>query len=630
MSTSTPERFEFQAEIKQLLNIVVHSLYTDKEIFVRELVSNASDALEKFRHLRLTEKEVFDDRLELEINITTDDTAKTITIQDFGLGMNHDELVENLGTIAHSGSKKFLQALKEGGDTNANLIGQFGVGFYSAFMVAKQVRVYSRSWHLEGTGHCWTSDGSGSYEIEEAEGQRRGTKVVIELNDESKEFAKADRIREILRRYSSFVPFPINLNGEKINTVQALWLRNKSEIKDEEYTEFYKFQANAFDDPRYRLHFSADAPLAIQALIFVPTSNIERFGMGRLDPSVALYCRKILIDAHPKNLLPEWLRFLKGVVDSEDLPLNISRETMQDSALVEKLNRVITGRFLRFLDEEAAKRTEAYLEFYREFAVYLKEGAATDFTNREKIAKLLRYESSLTEKGSLTSFDDYVSRMKEDQKEIYYLLGPNRAALESGPYLEAFRARNLEVLFLYEAVDDFVMSNLREYNGKKLVAIDQSDVKLEDAPTPAGEGLDQDATRKLCLWIRDRLGDKVAEVSGSTRLVDSPAMALNADKMMSAQMRRMMRAMNREEDVPLKVNLEINPRHTLIRRLNEVRESKPELAGVIVEQVFDNALISAGLLEDARPMVERIYRILESAAGGEPAGKPEEAKPEAG
>ena len=630
MSTSTPERFEFQAEIKQLLNIVVHSLYTDKEIFVRELVSNASDALEKFRHLRLTEKEVFDDRLELEINITTDDTAKTITIQDFGLGMNHDELVENLGTIAHSGSKKFLQALKEGGDTNANLIGQFGVGFYSAFMVAKQVRVYSRSWHLEGTGHCWTSDGSGSYEIEEAEGQRRGTKVVIELNDESKEFAKADRIKEILRRYSSFVPFPINLNGEKINTVQALWLRNKSEIKDEEYTEFYKFQANAFDDPRYRLHFSADAPLAIQALLFVPTSNIERFGMGRLDPSVALYCRKILIDAHPKNLLPEWLRFLKGVVDSEDLPLNISRETMQDSALVEKLNRVITGRFLRFLDEEAAKRTEAYLEFYREFAAYLKEGAATDFTNREKIAKLLRYESSLTEKGSLTSFDDYVSRMKEDQKEIYYLLGPNRAALESGPYLEAFRARNLEVLFLYEAVDDFVMSNLREYNGKKLVAIDQSDVKLEDAPTPAGEGLDEDATRKLCLWIRDRLGDKVAEVSGSTRLVDSPAMALNADKMMSAQMRRMMRAMNREEDIPLKVNLEINPRHTLIRRLNEVRESKPELAGVIVEQVFDNALISAGLLEDARPMVERIYRILESAAGGEPGGKPEEAKPEAG
>lgn len=614
MSTPTPERHEFQAEIKQLLDIVVHSLYTDKEIFIRELVSNASDALEKLRHLQLTEKEVFDDGLELEINITTDDTANTITIQDFGVGMTGEELVENLGTIAHSGSKQFLEALKEGGDKNANLIGQFGVGFYSAFMVAKQVKVYTRSWHMEGTGHCWTSDGSGSYEIEEAEGQRRGTKVVIELKDEDKEFSTADRVKTILRHYSSFVPFPVNLNGEKINTVQPLWQRSKNEITDEEYTEFYKFQANAFDDPRYRLHFSADAPLAINALLFVPTSNIEQFGMGRSDPAVALYCRKVLIDAHPKGLLPEWLRFLRGVVDSEDLPLNISRETMQDNSLVEKLNRVITGRFLRFLDEEAKKRTEGYLEFYKEFSVFLKEGAATDYTNREKLSKLLRFESSLTEKGTLTSFEDYVSRMKEDQKEIYYLIGPNRAALESGPYLEAFKARNLEVLFLYETVDDFVMNNLGEFDGKKLVAIDQSEVELEDAPAPTGESLDEDATKKLCLWIRDQLGDRVAEVSGSTRLVDSPAMALNADKMMSAQMRRMMQAMNRDEEAPLKVNLEINPRHALIRQLAEVSEAKPELAGMIAEQILDNALISAGLLEDARPMVERIYKILETAS----------------
>jgi len=616
MSTPKTERFEFQAEIKQLLDIVVHSLYTEKEIFIRELVSNASDALEKFRHLALTEKEVFDDKLELEINITTDDTAKTITIQDFGLGMTRDELVENLGTIAHSGSKQFLQTMKEGGDTGASLIGQFGVGFYSAFMVAKQVKVYSRSWHLEGTGHCWTADGSGAYEIEEVEGQRRGTKIVIELSDESKDFASADKVKGILRHYSSFVPFPINLNGEKTNTVQALWLRGKSEIKDEEYTEFYKFQANAFDEPRYRLHFSADAPLAINSLVFVPSSNIESFGMGRSEPAVALYCRKVMIDPHPKDLLPEWLRFLKGVVDSEDLPLNISRETMQDSGLVEKLNRVITGRFLRFLDEEATKRSEDYLKFYGEFSVYLKEGAATDFSNKEKIAKLLRFESSLTEKGKLTSLDDYLSRMKDGQKDVYYLIGPNREAVESAPYLEAFKARNLEVLFLYEAVDDFVMSNLREYKEKKLVSIDQSDVELEDAPPPPSEGgLDEDATKKLCLWIRDQLGDRVAEVSGSTRLIDSPAMALNADKMMSAHMRRMMKAMNQGDDAPIKVNLEVNPRHSLIARLNEVRESKPELGAMIVEQIYDNAMISAGLLEDARTMVDRIYKILETAAG---------------
>jgi len=531
--------------------------------------------------------------------------------------------VENLGTIAHSGSKQFLQSLKEGGEKNADLISQFGVGFYSAFMVAKQVKVYSRTWHLEGTGHCWTSDGSGSYEIEEAEGQRRGTKVVIDLSDDSKEFASADRVKTILLHYSSFVPYPINLNGEKINTVQPLWLRSKNEIKDEEYTEFYKFQANAFDDPRYRLHFSADAPLAINALLFVPTTNVEQFGMGRSEPSVALYCRKVLIDGHPKNLLPEWLRFVRGVVDSEDLPLNISRETMQDNSLVGKLNRVISGRFLRYLDEEATKRTEGYLEFYKEFSVYLKEGAATDFTNREKLAKLLRFESSLTDKGTLTSFGDYVSRMKDDQKEIYYLIGPNRPALESGPYLEAFKARNLEVLFLYDAVDDFVMSNLGEFDGKKLVPIDQSEVELEDTPVPAGEGLDEDATKKLCLWMRDQLGDRVAEVSGSTRLVDSPAMALNADKMMSAQMRRMMRAMNRDEEAPLKVNLEVNPRHALIRQLAEVKDSKPELAGMIAEQILDNALIAAGLLEDARPMVERVYKILERAAGGDAESKPD-------
>jgi TNF receptor-associated protein 1 len=625
MNTSTPERHEFQAEIKQLLDIVVHSLYTEKEIFIRELVSNASDALEKFRHLALTEKEVFDDGLNLEINITTDDTAKTITIQDFGLGMTHDELVENLGTIAHSDSKKFLDALKEGGQENTNLIGQFGVGFYSTFMVAKQVKVYSRSWQLDGTGHCWSSDGSGAYEIEEVEGQRRGTKIVVELSDESKDFASADKVKGILRRYSSFVPFPINLNGDKTNTVQALWLRGKSEIKDEEYTEFYKFQANAFDDPRYRLHFSADAPLAINSLLFVPSNNIESFGMGRSDPSVALYCRKVLIDPNPKDLLPEWLRFLKGVVDSEDLPLNISRETMQDRSLVEKLNRVITGRFLRFLDEEAVKRSEDYLKFYGEFSVFLKEGAATDFSNKEKIAKLLRFESSLTEKDKLTGFDDYISRMKDDQKDVYYLIGPNRDALESAPYLEAFKARNLEVLFLYEAVDEFVMSNLREYKEKKLVSVDQSDIELEDVPPPPSEGaLDEETTKKLCLWIRDQLGERVAEVSGSKRLIDSPAMALNADKMMNAQMRRMMKAMNQGDDSPIKINLEINPRHPLVARLNEIRETNPELGGMVVEQVFDNAMISAGLLEDPRTMVDRIYKILETVSGGSPKSETKE------
>jgi len=613
MSTATPQKFEFQAEIKQLLDIVIHSLYTEKEIFVRELVSNASDALEKIRHLKLTEKEIFDDTLALEINLTTDDKAKTITIQDFGLGMTRAELIENLGTIAHSGSKAFLKALSESGQKNANLIGQFGVGFYSAFTVAKSVKVYSHSWRTTEPGHVWTSDGTGSYEIEESEGQRRGTKIVIELKDDCADYSQDWKIKEILERYSAFVSFPINLNAKHINTVQALWLRSKNEIKEEEYTEFYKFQARAYDEPRLRLHFSADAPLSINALLFVPKENPERLGMMRLEPSVSLYCRKVMIDAKPKDLLPEWLRFLKGVVDSEDLPLNISRETMQDRTLVEKLNKVITKRFLKFLDEEASSRVDGYNEFYAQFGIFLKEGAALDFTHKDQIVKLLRYESSLTEKGKTTSLTDYVSRMQSEQKEIYYLIGPNREAIESGPYLEGFKARNLEVLFCYEAVDEYVMNNVREFDGKKLTAADHADVKLPDLPKPPEGSLTEEEIKTLTEWLKKTLGDRIAEVKASDRLVDSPALALNADKFMSPHMRRMMKAMNKDgADSPLRVNLEINPRHAVIKHLAAAQTASPEKAALVAEQILDNALIGAGLLEDTTKMVARIYKLLET------------------
>jgi molecular chaperone HtpG len=613
MSTDTPQTFEFQAEIKQLLDIVIHSLYTEKEIFVRELVSNASDALEKLRHLQLTEKEVYDDRLELEINLTTDDKAKTLTIQDFGIGMTRAELVENLGTIAHSGSKAFLKSLGEGDRKNAGLIGQFGVGFYSAFMVAKAVRVYTHSWRTAEPGQVWTSDGGGGYSIEEAEGQRRGSKIVVELKDACAEFSQEWRIKEIIERYSAFVSFPINLNGKRINTVQAVWLRNKNEVKDEEYNEFYKFQAHAFDEPRLRLHFSADAPLSINALLFVPKENTEKLGFARTEPAVSLYCRKVLIDAKPKDLLPEWLRFLKGVVDCEDLPLNISRETMQDRSLVEKLNKVITKRFLKFLEDEAKARPDAYADFYREFGVFLKEGAALDNTHKEQLTKLLRFESSLTEKGKPTSLADYVSRMTGDQKEIYYLVGPSRDAIESGPYLEGFKARNLEVLFCFEAVDEYVMNHVREFDGKKLTAADHADVKLSDLPQPSEGALGKDEVRALADWLKETLGERVSEVKASERLVDSPALALNADKFMSPHLRRMMKAMQKDgAEAPLRVNLEINPRHAVIRRLNEIRSASPDKARLVAEQILDNALISAGLLDDANQMVKRLYKILES------------------
>jgi molecular chaperone HtpG len=612
MSTATPQTFEFQAEIKQLLDIVIHSLYTEKEIFVRELVSNASDALEKLRHLQLTEKEIYDDRLDAEINITTDDKAKTFTIQDFGVGMTKAELVENLGTIAHSGSKAFLKALGESGQKNAGLIGQFGVGFYAAFMVAKNVRVFTHSWRTAEPGQLWTSDGGG-YAIEEADGQRRGCKIVLELKDDCSEFSQEWRVREILQRYSSFVSVPVNLNGKRVNTVQALWLRGKNEIKEEEYVEFYKFQAHAFDEPRLRLHFSADAPLSINALLFVPKENAEKLGFSRSEPGVALYCRKVLIDARPKDLLPEWLRFLKGVVDSEDLPLNISRETMQDRSLVEKLNKVITKRFLKFLEEEAKNRAEAYGDFYKEFGIYLKEGAAIDPSHKEPLTRLLRFESSLTEKGKTTSLADYVSRMGSEQKEIYYLIGPSREAIESGPYLEGFKARNLEVLFCYESVDEYVMNNVREFDGKKLIAADHADVKLSDLPQSKEGALGEDEAKKLVAWLKDTLGERVAEVKTSDRLVDSPALALNADKFMSPHLRRMMKAMQKDgSESPLRVNLEINPRHAVVRHLSGLREAAPEKARLVAEQILDNALISAGLLDDANKMVQRLYKLLES------------------
>lgn len=613
MSTTTPQKFEFQAEIKQLLDIVIHSLYTEKEIFVRELVSNASDALEKLRHLQLTEKDVHDDNLPLEINITTDDKAKTVTIQDFGIGMTRDELIKNLGTIAHSGSKQFLKALGESGAKNSNLIGQFGVGFYSAFMVAKSVKVYSHSWKKDAPGHVWTSDGSGSYEVEEVADQQRGAKIVVELKNECADFAQDWKLKEILTRYSAFVGFPITLNGEKITTVQALWLRNKSEIKDEEYTEFYKFQAHAHDEPRYRLHFNADAPLTINALVFVPQENTEKLGFSRLDPAVALYCRKVLIDAKPKDLLPEWLRFLKGVIDSEDLPLNISRETMQDKALLDKLGKVITKRFLKLLEEEATQRTDAYNEFYAQFGIFLKEGAALDFTHKDQLVKLLRWESSLTEKGKTTSLADYVSRMKDGQKEIYYLVAPNREAIESGPYLEGFKARNLEVLFCYEAVDEYVFNNVREFDGKKFLSADHSDVKLDDVPQQ-GEALSESDVKDLTAWLKDSLGAQVADVKSSDRLVGSPALATNADKFASPMMRRMMKAMKKpgEADEPVKVNLEINPRHAVIKKLHALRTADADKAELVAEQLLDNALIAAGLLEDPSRMVARLNKLLES------------------
>jgi len=603
----TIEKHAFQAEIAQLLDLVIHSLYTDKEIFVRELISNAADATEKLKFLQTSGAEIFEPDAALTISVATDDQAKTITFTDAGLGMTHGELIDNLGTIAHSGSKAFLEQLKASKD-DAQLIGQFGVGFYAAFMVAEKVTVFSRSYLPGETGWLWTSDGRTGYEIEPAGELARGTKIVLHLREA--EFAMASRIEQIIRHYSNFVQFPIELNGTAVNTVQALWTKNKSEITDGEYADFYKYVGHDSDAPQYRLHFSADAPLAIRALLFVPAKSYEQLTMQRSESEVNLYCKKVLIASKAKGLFPEWLRFMKGVVDSEDLPLNISRETMQDSALLRKINEVLTKRVLKWLDEEARTDPAKYDGFFAEHGHCIKEGVANDYAHREALAKLLRAESSHTEKGKTTSLPDYVSRMPEAQKEIYYLLAPNREAGEASPYFEVFREKKFEVLFLYAPQDEFVMENLREFDKKRLVAAEKADLKLDEEKAGA---LSKDDARMLANFIKERLTDRVGEVRVSHRLTGSPAVVVDSDAHLTSSMRRVMKMMNREGGPSLdaKPDLEINPDHPMLVQLEKIRHTDAALAGEVGEQIFDNALVAAGLLDDPRTMLARMNSLLE-------------------
>jgi TNF receptor-associated protein 1 len=608
---SSTEKHTFQAEIQQLLNIVIHSLYTDKEIFVRELVSNAADACEKLRFSQSSGAAVRDPDTAPGITLAVDAEAGTLTVTDTGVGMTHDELVTNLGTIAHSGTKAFLKQLAEEKKPDVGLIGQFGVGFYSAFMAAKRVTVLSRSFIPEEPGWRWVSEGTGGYEIVPAADLPRGTKITLELKDEAKEFGEKSTIERIIKRYSSFVPFPIELNGEKVNTVQALWTRSKSEIKPEEYDEFYQFIGHDQEKPLLRLHFNADAPIAIQSLLYVPGKNWESMGVGRIESEVNLYCRKILIQAKAKGLFPEWLRFLKGVVDSEDLPLNISRETMQDTSLMQKLNKVLTSRFLKFLDETAEKDPETYEKFYSEYHRFLKEGIVIDYTHKDVLGKLIRYESSVLEKGKTTSLADYVKRMTSEQKEIYCLMAPNREAAEASPYYEVFRERKFEVLFLYDAWDEFVMEHLHEFDGKPLKAAEKADLSLNE---PKKDGaLDEATAKTLSEWIKTTLGGKVGEVRVSQRLVDSPAVVVDGDKHLTNSMRRMLKAMKKEEDAlpPEQQDLEINPAHPIIVRLDQMRQKDVAFAGEVVETILDNARVAAGVMEDPRAMLKRMNSLLE-------------------
>ena len=604
--------YKFKAEVKQVLDIVVNSLYTDKEIFVRELVSNASDACEKERFAKLSSKSeapVSD----FKISISTDEKANTFSIEDNGVGMTGSELVENLGTIAHSGSKAFINALKENkGELSNGLIGQFGVGFYSVFMVADKVDVYTMS--EKGKGLHWSCDGSENFTIEDCDKSDRGTKIIASLKEEHKEFSNSARIKAIVEKYSSYVDFPIFINGEEQKNRQAIWLKAKSEVGDEQYDDFFKFQFHSYEKPLDHLHFQADAPVEVNALLYIPPENPEKFGFGKTESEVSLYCKKVLIDPSPKHMFPEWMRFVKGVIDSADIPLNISRESMQDSGLVMKLGKMVLKRFVKHLSELSKKDAKKYADIFRKFGIFLKEGAAIDFENRGELSKLLRFESSLFDNGELVSLDDYISRMKDGQKEIYYACAFDRAAIESAPYIEAFRSRGLEVLYLYDPIDSFLMGNLGEYSQKPFASVDSAKIDMPEAPLEAPKDenpISSENLEALKKWIKDTLGsDKVSEVLSGGRLVESPAAALNDDSM-TPQMRAMLRAMNPSSALPPSiVKFEINPRSPVIKNLDSLRMRDESLAKLVLEQLFDNALLAAGLLENPRAMAKRINEIL--------------------
>ena len=603
---------QFQTEVRQLLDIVIHAFYSDREVFVRELVSNASDALEKLRLKQLTQTDIYEPERALRITITTDEEAGTLTIADSGIGMTQEEVVEFLGTIAHSGTKKFLEAMKESKGGTQDLIGQFGVGFYSVFMAADKVEVTTRSWQPDATPVKWVSDGQEGYELDEAAAETpRGTSILIHLKEDAKNFAKGDHTRYILSKYSNFVGFPIDFNGEHLNTVQAIWMKSKKDVKPEEYEGFYQFIAHTESKPLSYMHFSADAPIVLNSVLFVPEENPEAMGFGRCEPMVSLYCHKVLIDSKPEKLLPEWLRFLAGVVDSEDLPLNISREMLQDNSLLRKVAGIITKRFIKHLEGVAKNETETYEKFWRTFSRYIKEGVVTSWEHKDALGKLLRFESTFTEPGKLTSFEDYVSRMKENQKDIYVLYGASRSQLENSPYLDALKARGFEVGFFTEGGDQFVVESLMKFGEKEIKSIDRAGLELPPLEAqPDQPGLDDAEAEGLTTWVSDTFKDRFSKVSTSDRVTSAPAIALQGEGDISPEIKAYLRAMGQEipETHP---EIAFNPHNPIVMKLAELRTQDESLATLLADQLINTALLRAGMLDDPAKLADNSQALLE-------------------
>ena len=620
---SGAQSYEFQAETQKLLNIIIHSIYTNKEIFLRELISNASDALDKVRFAQNKGTQVADPDQPLEIRITTDKEGGRLTVSDTGTGMSEEELVSNLGTIAKSGTEEFLRQVTENQESPENIIGRFGVGFYSVFMVASQVQVTTKSADPEAPTMVWTSDGMGSYTVAPAqEAMSRGTRVEIALHENETDYADPDRIKQIIKKHSNFISFPIYVNDEKVNTIPALWKESKFNITQDQYTEFYKFLTYDSQPPLETIHISVDAPVQFNSILFIPQKSTLVFESMPTDYGLDLYVNRVLIQHKNQDLIPQYLSFVSGVVDTEDLPLNLSRQAIQESALINKIRSTITKQVLGQLEKMAGKDQDRYATFWKEHGKVFKLGY-TDVTNQETFAKLLRFNASWHEDDSgLASLEEYVQRMKEGQKEIYFISGPNRENIASNPHLELFRSKGLDVLYLFEPVDEFVLQSVGTFQEYPLKAAEHVDpAELEQFASTEEEKTDKLSTDEeksfdqLLKAMQDILGDRVTEVRTSKRLSSSPACLVNPESGISSQMQKIMHIMNKDSSIPKQI-LEINPNHPLSRNLLKVYSRNPEDAFVrqSTEHLFEAALLQAGYLADPHTLVNRTFNILEQAS----------------
>ena len=613
---------EFQTEVSQLLQLIVHSLYSHPEIFLRELISNSSDALDKLRHLTLTDDAYkslpFDPRIELEL----DEEKKTLTIADTGIGMNEEELAANLGTIARSGTKNFLSQLSGDARKDSNLIGQFGVGFYSAFMVADKVEVVSRK-AGEDQAWRWVSDGKTGYDIEPAERPVAGTTVLLHFNEEGDQYANSWRLKEIVKKYSNHIAFPIFLTYDKsewdeaekksvkkrtteqVNAASALWRRSKSELKDEDYKELYKSLTGDWEDPLFWIHTKAEGSLDYTTLFYVPSKAPLDLYQAEYKTGVKLYVKRVFIMDDAKELLPQYLRFVRGIIDSEDLPLNVSREILQQNRVLTSIRTASVKKILSELKSIAANQPELYLKFISQYNRPLKEGLYSDYANRETLLDLVRFKSTKVE--GLTSLADVKSRMKEGQKSIYYLTGGTDSLLRTSPLLEIYKKKDLEVLILDDEIDEIVFSGVEKYGDIDLKAVNKAstsdDLKDEGEPDKA------DKLKPLIEKLKTTLGDRVKDVRASVRLADSPSCIVSDEDEPSMKMQQMLRAMGQKDLPALKPTLEINPDHEIVKKL--LARSDDAVAEDAAWLLFDQALLMEGVpLQDPAIFVQRLNRIL--------------------